>query len=134
MEESQKDKIVNYWKEGAKKSIKLANDVLEKKHYDHSLFCGHLALEKILKSETVKLTDKSAPHSHDLLYLAGLAKIDLSIEQQKFLTEVNSFNIEGRYPEEKLEFYQSITKDFATEKLKKINEFYLWLSKQSGKN
>ena len=130
----QKSKIVEFWKEGSKKSLVLANDVLEKKHYDHALFCGHLTLEKLLKSEVVKLTEKPVPYSHDLLYLAGLAKIDLSIEQQKFLIEVNSFNIEGRYPEEKLEFYKSITKDFATKKLKEISEFYLWLLKQQERN
>lgn len=134
MQKSQKSKIVEFWKKGSKKSLTLANDVLKKKHYDHALFCGHLALEKLLKSEVVNLADKPAPHSHDLLYLAGLSKIDLNIEQQKFLLEVNGFNIEGRYPEEKLEFYKSITKDFAAKKLKEINEFYLWLSKQQEKH
>jgi len=133
MANSQKNKMVDYWKEGAKKSLKLANDVMEKRHYDHALFCGHLVLEKLLKAKVVEITNKYAPHSHDLLYLAGLAKIDLDIEQQKFLTEINTFNIEGRYPEEKLEFYKNITKSFASEKLKKINEFYIWLSKQNEK-
>ena len=134
MEKTQKDKIIVYWKQGAKKSLGLAKDVLEKRYYDHSLFCGHLALEKLLKAKAVQTTDKYAPHSHDLLYLAGLAKIDLDMEQQKFLNEVNGFNIAGRYPEEKLEFYKTVKKDFAFEKLKEINEFYLWLSKQNEKN
>lgn len=114
--------------------MRLANDVFSKKYYDHALFCGHLALEKYLKSRIVKITDKHAPHSHDLLYLAGLAKIELETEQQEFLATVNKFNIEGRYPEEKLEFHQEITQKYAAEWLKKINAFYLWLSKQQEKN
>ncbi|MCG2690404.1 HEPN domain-containing protein [Candidatus Parcubacteria bacterium] len=133
MDKSQKEKIVNYWLKGAKTSFKLSNDVLERKYYDHALFCGHLALEKLLKAVVVEKTDKYAPHSHDLLYLSGLAKIDLTIEQQKFLTQVNTFNIAGRYPEEKLEFYKIATKEFATNQLKEINQFYLWLLKQKEK-
>jgi len=40
------------------------------------------------------------------------------------------FNIEGRYPEEKMEFYQTATVKYATDWLGKINKFYLWLSRQ----
>lgn len=134
MQQNQKNKIVHYWLEGAKKSMNLANDVFAGGYNDHALFCGHLALEKLLKAKTVAVSDNHAPHSHDLLYLAGLAKIDLEIEQQQFLAEVNAFNIEGRYPEEKLEFHKKATKKFAEEWLEKINKFYLWLSKQKGKN
>ncbi len=110
--------------------MSLANDVFAKKYYGHALFCGHLALEKYLKGKIVDISDKHAPHSHDLLYLAGLAKIDLDIEQQEFLATINKFNIEGRYPEEKMEFYQTATVKYATDWLGKINKFYLWLSRQ----
>ena len=134
IEQKQKNKVIKYWLNGAKKSINLANDVLAGKYYDHALFCGHLALEKFFKAKAVETTNNHAPHSHDLLYLAGLAKIDLDIEQQQFLAEVNSFSIEGRYPEEKLAFHKKVTKNFAVEWLKKINRFYLWLLKQKGKN
>jgi len=134
MDKPQKDKMVLYWKSSANKSYRLANDILLKKYYDHALFCGHLALEKLLKAIIVDKTDKYAPHSHDLVYLAGLAKVDLDINQQKFLAEVNTFNIAGRYPEEKLEFHKTITKNFATSKLKEIKSFYLWLLKQKEKN
>jgi len=115
---------------GSKESLNLANDIFAKKYYNHALFCGHLALEKYLKAKIVDIIDNHAPHSHDLLYLAGLAKIDLEIEQQKFLATVNRFNIEGRYPEEKLEFYEIATAKYTAEWLDKINKFYLWLSKQ----
>lgn len=110
--------------------MNLANDIFAKKYYRHALFCGHLALEKFLKGKIVNATDNHAPHSHDLLYLAGLAKIDLEPEQQEFLSIVNKFNIEGRYPEEKMEFYKTATPKYADEWLGKINKFYLWLSKQ----
>lgn len=113
--------------------MRLAHDVFAKKYYDHALFCGHLALEKLLKALVVEATNSHAPHSHDLVYLAGLARIDLDMEQQKLLAIVNEFNIEGRYHEEKLEFHKRVTKAYAAVWLKKINDFYLWLSKQSAK-
>jgi HEPN domain-containing protein len=130
MEKSSKDKIVGFWLNGSKESLKLANDVFAKKYYGHALFCGHLALEKYLKGKIVEISDNRAPHSHDLLYLSGLAKITLEPEQQEFLTEVNKFNIAGRYPEEKMEFHKTATAKYAGDWLKKINAFYLWLSKQ----
>ena len=130
MEKSSKDKIVRFWLRGSKDSLNLANDVFAKKYYGHALFCGHLALEKYLKGRIVDITDKHAPHSHDLLYLSGLAKIELEPEQQDFLATVNKFNIEGRYPEEKMEFYKIATARYAVDWMKKINKFYLWLSKQ----
>lgn len=127
-----KDKkaVVVFWKSGAGRSLDLAKHVFEKKHYDHALFCGHLALEKILKAMIITRLDNYPPHSHDLMYLAGLANIDLTPEQQQFLTEVSTYNIAGRYPEEKLAFYKKVTRVFAQKQLKKIHDFYLWLSKQ----
>ena len=41
--------------------------------------------------------------------------------------DINAFNIEGRYPEEKMEFHQKITCIYAKKWLKIINELYLWL-------
>jgi HEPN domain-containing protein len=135
MEEMSKDKIVMFWMEGSKESLRLANEILKRKYYGHALFCGHLALEKYLKARIVDVTDNHPPHSHDLPYLAGMARIDLDPEQQQFLAKVNGFNIEGRYPEDKMEFYQSVKPEYSIEWLKKINDFYLWLSsKQKEKN
>jgi len=110
--------------------LNLANDIFVKKYYGHALFCGHLALEKYFKGIIVDITNNHAPHSHDLLYLAGMARIELEPEQQEFLATVNKFNIEGRYPEEKMEFYKVATAKYTADWLKKINQFYIWLLKQ----
>ena len=63
MEKMSKDKIVEFWLKGADESLRLANDVFAKKYYSHALFCGHLALEKLLKGKTVAATDQPAPHT-----------------------------------------------------------------------
>lgn len=134
MPPSQKDSVIKYWYDGSKKSLQLAHDVLKKKYYDHALFCGHLALEKLLKAKVVAVTSQPAPFSHDLVYLAELAGIELTTEQKQQLTTINTFNIAGRYPEEKLEFHKRITKPIGTRWLTIISNLYLWLSQQPEKN
>ena len=134
MESKQKRQLINHWKEGSKVSIQLAHDVYASKYYDHALFCGHLALEKILKALVAEVINDHAPRSHDLLYLAGLARIDLDMEQQQQLTAITAFNVEGRYHEEKLEFHRHVTQSFAMEWLKKITKLHLWLLKHLEKN
>ncbi len=134
MPKIQKNDVVRYWKAGANKCLQLAHDVFVKKYYDHALFCGHLALEKLLKAKIVESTNGPAPFSHDLLYLAGLAKMEVTTEQQKQLTTINTFNIAGRYPEEKFEFHKRITKSISEQWLKTINELYVWFSKQPKKS
>jgi len=134
MESTYQQKLVRYWRNGSRRSLRLARDVFARKYYDHAVFCAHLALEKLLKSMVVERAARHAPHSHDLLYLAGLAKIELDTEQQQAFAEINAFNIEGRYQEEKLEFHRRITKAHAERWLKAIEVLYLWLSKQSKKS
>jgi hypothetical protein len=51
-------------------------------------------------------------------------------EQLKFLINANAFNIEARYPDEKLDVYRICTKEFAFENICKIKELYLWLKSQ----
>ena len=80
MESTYQQKLARYWRNGSRRSLRLARDVFARKYYDHAMFCGHLALEKLFKSMVVERAGRHAPHSHDLLYLAGLAKIELDAE------------------------------------------------------
>jgi hypothetical protein len=70
------------------------------------------------------------PKIRDLVRLAEATKLKLTKQQKTFLFTVNSFNIEARYPEEKLKFYKICTKKFAEKNLNKIKETYLWLKSQ----
>jgi hypothetical protein len=73
------------------------------------------------------------PKIRDLVRLAEATKLKLTKQQKTFLFTVNSFNIEARYPEEKLKFYKICTKKFAEKNLNKIKETYLWLKSQLPK-
>ena len=63
-------------------------------------------VEKLIKAVYAKRSDdyKSVPYSHDLLYLAEKAGLELSDEMLKNLAVITSFNIQARYPDYKKAF------------------------------
>ena len=118
---------INYWITISENDIPVMEHLFDAGDYSYALFIGHLILEKILKAHYVKKTEESPPRIHDLFKLANLSCSELSDEQLKFLIQANAFNIEARYPEEKLNFYNVCTKEFASENISKIKELHTWL-------
>lgn len=84
----------------------------------------------MLKALFVKNNFETPPKTHDLIKLANKSGLKLTSELEKFLLEVNNFNIEARYPDEKKSFYKSATKEYAEEKIRKIKEVHSWLKSQ----
>lgn len=101
----------------AEKDIKTATDLFKLKHYDWSLFIWHLALEKILKASLLA-QNQTIIYTHDLSRLAKKAKINLTAEEIKLLNEITTFNIEARYDDYKLSFYNKATKEYAEKWMK----------------
>jgi HEPN domain-containing protein len=60
---------------------------------------AHLAPEKALKALVRRATKDIAPRLHNLVRLAVLAQIPFQPDQIALLAIMNSFNIEGRYPD-----------------------------------
>lgn len=118
---------IKYWVAISENDIPVMEHLFDSGDYSYSLFIGHLVLEKILKAHFVKNREESPPRTHDLFKLANLSSLEFSEEQLKFLINVNTFNIEARYPEEKLNFYNKCTKEFTIENIHKIKELFLWL-------
>ena len=118
---------IKYWVTVSENDIPVMEHLFESGDYSYSLFIGHLVLEKILKAHFVKSREESPPRTHDLFKLAKQSSLEFSEEQLKFLISVNTFNIEARYPEEKLSFYKKCTKEFALDNIYKIKELYSWL-------
>jgi HEPN domain-containing protein len=118
---------INYWMKISENDIPVMDHLFESGDYSYSLFIGHLVLEKMLKAHFVKTHCESPPRIHDLFKLANQSSLDFSEEQLKFLINANAFNIQARYPEEKLDFYKICTKEFTFENICKIKEIYLWL-------
>jgi HEPN domain-containing protein len=126
------DKIsqTEYWLKSAEHDLDAAKGLLKIKKYDWCLFLGHLVLEKALKAIYAQKHSDIPPRTHNLLLLAEKADIVLTNEQKIFLEQVNGFNIESRYPDQKLSFYKLCTKTFTKRNFTRIKEYYLWLLKE----
>lgn len=70
------------------------------KRFLHALFFFHLVLGKLLKAHWLKAnTSDFPPRSHDLEFFYGNSEIELSSEDVDELRALNSWNLEGRYPD-----------------------------------
>jgi HEPN domain-containing protein len=92
-------KQIAHWRFGAKEDWEVACQLLDSGRIRHSLFFAHLTLEKTLKGLYCQTNNDLAPSIHNLLRLAEGAHLSLTDNQRNLLAEVNSYNIEGRYPE-----------------------------------
>jgi HEPN domain-containing protein len=93
------EKQIRYWVEGAEEDWEVAQELINHGRVRHGLFLGHLALEKLLKAHVCRATRELAPRIHNLIRLAELTDLKLSSDQMDTLADMNSFNVEGRYPE-----------------------------------
>ncbi|MBI5412023.1 HEPN domain-containing protein [Candidatus Peregrinibacteria bacterium] len=122
-----KDKIeaqIDYWLANAAEKFKTMQELYSSKRYADCLFFGHMVLEMALKSHVVATTENLAPKIHHLRRLAEMAKLDLSEEEWKLLVKASDFNMEARYPDEKLEFYKLSTKSTTDQYCKAITSLY----------
>ncbi len=123
-----KAELVRFWLDSAASDLSVCESLLERKHYDWCLFVGHLVLEKVLKALWLREHyPEPHPRIHNLAKLAEKIPLALSDEQKIYLLKVNDFYLQGRYPEEKSEFYKICTLEFAQENFAAIKEFYQWL-------
>ncbi len=125
-----KDDKITYWLKTAEQDWKVANHLFEKGDYSYALFFGHLALEKTLKAIYVKKEDETPPFSHNLVYLSGKAGLELQQSNLELLEEISDYNLEARYPDDKFSFFKRCTKEFTSNKIKRIEEIRKWFLQQ----
>lgn len=112
LSEKQIKGLIEYWITVSKKDFKDMQSLYKGKRYSGCLLFGHMILEKALKALVVKATKKHAPKIHNLNRLAELSKLDFNDEEWDILAEADTFNMEARYPDEKLEFYKKCIKTY----------------------
>jgi HEPN domain-containing protein len=119
---------VDYWLKSASESMKDMRGAIKSKRRANAMFCGHLAIEKMLKG-LCAVRNIEVWRDHKLLKFAdraGLTK-SLSDEQLKELATITSFNIEARYDSIKLRFHNRCTLQYTALWAKKVTEWHKYL-------
>jgi HEPN domain-containing protein len=125
------DEHIDYWLKSADHDLDTAEALFLARKYDWCLFLGHLVIEKGLKAIYVKDNQNQLPpRTHNLLKLAESTTLALSDEQIMLLNDVNSFNLEVRYPDYKHEFYRQCTREFTESYFTQIKGQYKWIKSQ----
>ncbi|MDM8526379.1 HEPN domain-containing protein [Desulfococcaceae bacterium HSG8] len=122
---------IDYWLQSAEHDLDAAEALFVAGKYDWCLFLGHLVLEKGLKAAYVRDNqNRLPPRIHNLVKLAENTSLVLSGEQITLFNEVNSFNLEARYPDSRHEFYRQCTKSFTEGYFTQIREQFQWIKSQ----
>lgn len=94
------DQHIDYWRRGSDEDWEMAEIALEKGKIRHGLFFLHLAMEKLVKAHVCRVTRDQPPRIHNLVLLMQRANLPFDQKLGEFLTELNSFCLEGRYANE----------------------------------
>ena len=124
------EKIVQFWVESSNQNYETMQHLMQSKDYNWALFLGHLIIEKLLKAHYVKKLQKHPLFTHDLLRLSQKAELELTEEQEEWLDEISTFNLNTRYDNYKQEFKTRCTLEFTTRWIKNIETIRLWLINQ----
>ena len=125
------DKI-EYWTELSEYDLKTAKAMLKSKRYLYVGFMCNQVIEKIFKAYYVKMKKEQPPYTHKLIRLAeesGLYR-QMSEEQKDFLDVISPLNIEARYPTQKQEIFEALSKRRCKEIFKGTEELVLWIKKK----
>jgi len=120
-------KQISHWKNGAIEDWDAARSLVHDNKIRHGLFFAHLALEKLLKAHVCRSTQDLAPRIHNLSRLATLTTLTLTQQQEDILAEMNTFNLEGRYPDLLM---PPPTKKEAENYMRRAKGVYEWLLSQ----
>lgn len=124
------NKTIGYWLEGSIEDLDVSKSLYNSHKYSYSLFFGHLALEKLLKSIYVKNNKEHAPVTHSLPLLVEKSKLLVPEEYIIKLKEFMEFYFEGRYPIDRKKYIEKCDQDFTKKNLDEINKIYQWLKNQ----
>jgi len=116
---------VDYWLHGAAESLKDMRSAIKSKRRTNAMFCGHLAVEKMLKA-LCAVRNVKIEREHKLLKLAKDSGYinQLSITEQQELLTITSFNLEARYDDYKRRFHAMCTRQYVDTWSKTISRWY----------
>jgi len=127
-----KEEKITYWVELSDYDLETAEAMFETKRYLYVAFMCHQVIEKIFKAYYSKLKEETPPYTHKLVYLARHGGFyDLFNEEQiDFVLEIESFNIETRYPEYKERLIRRLTPSYCERLITRTKKLHQWIKEQ----
>jgi len=105
---------VDYWLKLSKESLLDMRAALRSGRRVNAMFCGHLAVEKILKALcAVRRVPSSQIWGHNLVSLTQKANFKLATQQVMELGTITGFNLAARYDDHKRQFARLCTPQYA---------------------
>ena len=96
--------------------------MLSSGRYIYVVFLCHLALEKLLKGLATEVSGRSAPRSHDLIFLMKQADTQLEPTLYEFVSKLNNASVPTRYPDDLQRAISEYTEQVATYYLRQTKE------------
>ena len=118
---------ISYWQNSAREDFEVAKQLVDSGKNRHGLFFAHLALEKTLKAHVCRTTQELAPRVHNLVRLSEISGITTPESYVILLSEMNAFNLEGRYP---MPFIAAVSTEEAANYITETQEVLEWLNSQ----
>jgi HEPN domain-containing protein len=119
------------WFLQAKYDLKSADVMFAGGQYIHAVFMCHLAVEKALKGMYATRTRDMPPRTHNLVFLAQKAGIELPDVLLDFLTTMDGVSIPTRYPDELRSMRKVYTKAKTAGLIQSSKELVKWLKSRS---
>lgn len=128
-----REEEIRYWLGIAKDDLRVAGHLIDTNDRLHALFFCHLAIEKMLNALFVKVNGGSPPPIHNLPRLAAESKLNLSEGDLEFLNELLRFNIEARYPKDRIMIRKVCTRKYSEGVLQTVRKWQRRLTSEIRK-
>ena len=119
---------VIYWKETAESNWQAAQGLFLMGQHLECLFFAHLVIEKLSKAHWVQdNVDDYPPRTHNVLKLWSATTLQPTPAQELTATELNTFQMEGRYQDYQRIASQRATQAFTRALLDDTEQLRAWL-------
>lgn len=122
-----KQEHIAYWLATAAHDYDSAQACLEIGEYLWCMNISHVALEKALKANWVRESNKAVPKLFNLCKIAEGMSLNLSEAQKRFLAGLAIFDLENPEIDYELKAPKLCTKEFTHEQFLKVKELYHFL-------
>lgn len=125
------DKI-EYWLELAIYDLETAKAMLKSKRYLYVGFMCNQVIEKMFKAYYIKVKNEPPPYTHKLIRLAEESNLykKMTEQQKDFLDLIAPLNIEARYPTQKQEIFEALSKKKCKQIIDETEEMILWIKQK----